>query len=93
MNKPTQAGGNQLSTLSDEVRWSNEITAYDKEHFTLYMRLLNAAADNASDWEMAQIILGIDPLREPGRAQKVVHSHLDRASWMVTKGYRKLFAC
>ncbi len=78
--------------IQEEVPWSNNLTGYDQEHFTLYMRLLDAAADNASEKEMAQIILGIDPLREPERAQKAVRSHLGRANWMVTTGYRKLFA-
>ncbi|GGA43914.1 DNA -binding domain-containing protein [Pelagibacterium lentulum] len=80
------------SEIQEEVPWSNNLTEYDQEHFTLYMRLLDAAAGNASEEEMAQIILGIDPLREPERAQKAVRSHLGRANWMVTTGHRELFA-
>lgn len=78
--------------ITEEVPWSDGLTAYDKEHFTTYMQILDASADNASEEEMAQLILGIDPAREPERAQKAVRSHLDRANWMVTTGYKELFA-
>ncbi|RVD07070.1 MAG: hypothetical protein EOS73_14370 [Mesorhizobium sp.] len=33
------------SGLKDEVPWSDSVTAYDKEHFTTYMRFLDASAD------------------------------------------------
>ncbi|NGO52987.1 DNA -binding domain-containing protein [Allomesorhizobium camelthorni] len=78
--------------IADEVPWSDSVTAYDKEHFTTYMRLLDASADNATEEEMAHLILGIDPAREPERARKALRSHLDRANWMVTTGYKDLFA-
>ncbi|AZO18095.1 DUF2285 domain-containing protein [Mesorhizobium sp. M2A.F.Ca.ET.043.05.1.1] len=78
--------------FADEVPWSDRITAYDKDHFTTYMRLLDASADNATEEEMAHVILGIDPAREPERAQNVLRSHLDRANWVVTSGYKDLFA-
>jgi hypothetical protein len=39
---------------------------------------------------MARVVLGIDPAREPGRAEKAVASHLRRAQWMCEKGYRHL---
>ncbi|AZO52388.1 MAG: DUF2285 domain-containing protein [Mesorhizobium sp.] len=78
--------------FADEVPWSDRITAYDKDHFTTYMRLLDASADNATEEEMAHVILGIDPAREPERARNVLRSHLDRANWVVTSGYKDLFA-
>ncbi|RWL12045.1 MAG: hypothetical protein EOR57_34195 [Mesorhizobium sp.] len=28
---------------------------------------------------------------EPGRARKAIHSHIDRANWMITTGYKELF--
>ncbi|ESY89493.1 DUF2285 domain-containing protein [Mesorhizobium sp. LNHC229A00] len=77
--------------IADEVHWSDNLTAYDKAHFTTYMRLLDASADGASEEEMAHLILGIDPAREPERARKTLRNHLDRANWMVTTGYKKLF--
>lgn len=78
--------------IIEEVPWSESLTAYDKEHFTTYMRLMDASADDASEEEMAHLILGIDPAREPERARKALRSHLDRAHWMVTNGYKELFA-
>ncbi|PZV37159.1 DNA -binding domain-containing protein [Mesorhizobium kowhaii] len=77
--------------IQDEVPWSESLTAYDNEHFTIYMRLLDASADDASEDEMALLVLGIDPVQEPDRAQKAVRSHLGRANWMVTTGYKELF--
>lgn len=78
--------------LKEEVPWSDSLTSYDRQHFTTYLRLLDASADEASYEEMAQVILGIDPVQEPERARKTVRSHLDRANWMVTTGYKELFA-
>ncbi|MFB9984579.1 DNA -binding domain-containing protein [Mesorhizobium newzealandense] len=75
----------------DEVPWSDSLTAYDREHFTIYMRLLDASADNASKEEMAQVILGLDPVCEPERALKSLDSHLRRANWMVRTGYKAMF--
>ncbi|MER9883251.1 DUF2285 domain-containing protein [Mesorhizobium sp. M0118] len=80
------------STLCDEVPWSENLTAYDRQHFTIYLRILDACADNASEEEMADLILGIDPSLEPVRARKALRSHIDRANWMVTTGYKELFA-
>ncbi|RRH86672.1 DUF2285 domain-containing protein [Mesorhizobium tamadayense] len=78
--------------IQEEVPWSDSLTTYDKQHHTLYLRFLDAAADDASYEEMAQEILGIDPVQEPERARKAARSHLDRANWMVTTGYKELFA-
>ncbi|MER8417863.1 DUF2285 domain-containing protein [Mesorhizobium sp. M1329] len=80
------------STLCDEVPWSDNLTSYDRQHFTIYLRILDACADNASEEEMADLILGIDPSIEPVRARKALRSHIDRANWIVTTGYKELFA-
>ncbi|TIX59946.1 MAG: DUF2285 domain-containing protein [Mesorhizobium sp.] len=78
--------------FADEVPWSDRLTAYDNDHFTTYMRLLDASADNATEEERAHVILGIDPAREPERVRNALRSHLDRANWVVTSGYKDLFA-
>lgn len=78
--------------IADHVPWSEKLTDYDNAHFTTYMRLLDAAADDASEEVMALAILGIDPEQEPDRARKSVKSHLDRANWIAKSGYRELFA-
>jgi hypothetical protein len=66
------------------------LTAYDEEHIVTYLRLLDAAADNA-DWrEVALIVLHIDPSQEPDRARRAFDSHLARAKWMANEGYSHL---
>jgi hypothetical protein len=76
--------------IANEVPWSDHVTAYDREHFTVYLRLLDAAADGASADDMSRIVLGIDPTNEPARAKQVLDSHLRRARWMTEHGYRHL---
>ncbi len=76
--------------IADEVPWSDSITPYDEGHLVVYLRLLDASADGASKDEMAQIVLGIDPAKEPQRAERAVDSHLRRARWMSRVGYRQL---
>lgn len=77
--------------IQEEIPCSDILTEYDKSHFTLYLRLLDASADDASDDEMARVILGIDPADEPERAQRTLRTHLDRANWLLTTGYKELF--
>lgn len=63
---------------------------YDEEHVVTYLRLLDADADNA-DWsEVARLVLQIDPVAEPARARRAFDSHLARAKWMTSHGYRHL---
>jgi len=52
----------------------------------VHLRLLDASADSASLEDMARVILGIDPAKEPERAQKAATSHLRRTQWMTAKG-------
>lgn len=81
----------QAVAISIEVPWADTLTAYDEEHFAIYLRLIEACADNASEEEMARAILGIDPRHEPARARKAVRSHLDRTHWLISSGYKELF--
>jgi Uncharacterized conserved protein (DUF2285) len=68
------------------------VTAYDEVHLVTYLRLLDAEADNA-DWrDVARLILRIDPAQDPDRARKAFDSHLARAKWMASRGYRDLLA-
>lgn len=74
----------------DEPPESTALTAYDREHMKLYMRLLDAATDGA-DWrEAVRVLFGLDSEREPERARLIYDSHLSRARWMTTQGYREL---
>lgn len=72
----------------DNAPWSEGLT--DREHFVVYLRLLDASADCAKDDEMCKIVLGIDPIREPDRAKCALESHLKHARWMTENGYRHL---
>ena len=76
--------------IADEVPWSDHVTTYDSEHFTVYLCLLDAATDGASAEEMSRIVLGIDLTNEPARAKQALDSHLRRARWMTEHGYRHL---
>ncbi len=66
------------------------ITPYDEAHFEIYVRILDASIAGASLGDIAETILGIDPGIEPERALRCARSHLRRAQWMTTHGYRHL---
>jgi hypothetical protein len=76
--------------IADAPPASETLTAYDEAHLIVYMRLLDAEAAGA-DWrEVARIVLGRDFDQEPEQTTICWRTHLDRAQWMVTKGYRQL---
>ena len=78
------------NAFQDEPPALDGLSAYDECHHAIYLRLLDAAAENA-DWrEAVQIIFGIDPIKEPDRARTIYDSHLARARWMAAHGYRHL---
>lgn len=77
--------------FDDRAPSGQELTAYDRAHIKLYMRLLDASADGADWQEIVTILFGIDPSREPDRARAVHDSHLERARWLAQTGYRDLF--
>ncbi len=69
---------------------TSSVTPYDKRHFVTYLRILEAAKQQA-DWrEVALVLFGIDAAREPERARAVHDNHLARARWMTDQGYREL---
>jgi len=76
--------------VADEAPNGPSITSYDELHFTRYLRLLDADAEGA-DWrEIALIVLGIDPSKEPDRAHRAYETHMARARWMTEHGYGEL---
>ena len=76
----------------DEAPSAEAITPYDEQHFVTYVRLLDAAAENA-DWrEVARIVLHRDPVAEPERSRRCWVDHLRRAKWMTEHGYGHLLA-
>lgn len=65
------------------------LTDYDREVATVYLRLLDAEAAGA-DWrEVSKIVLGVDAVHEPERAEAMHASHLARARWLRDGGYRE----
>lgn len=77
-------------TFDDKPPLSSELTPYDERHLVTYLRLLDAAEEQA-DWrEVVRIVFGLDPVQEPERARIVHDSHLSRARWMTEAGYRQL---
>jgi len=76
--------------VSDVAPSDGVLTSYDKQHLITYLRLLDAAEEQA-DWrEVARIVLHIDPDMEADRAKSAWESHLARARWMTENGYRQL---
>jgi hypothetical protein len=78
------------ASFQDQPPHTERVNAYDEQHLATYLRLLMAEEEGA-DWrEVVQVIFGLDPALEPGRARIVHDSHLARARWMTEKGYLHL---
>jgi hypothetical protein len=80
----------QAPSTRTEAPAVDAITPYDEAHFEIYVRILDASVAGASLGDIAATILGIDPKIEPERAIRTAQSHLRRARWMATHGYRHL---
>jgi hypothetical protein len=76
--------------VADIAPSADTLTPYDKDHLVTYLRLLDANTQGADWTEAARIVLGMDPEHEPQRARAVWESHLERAKWMTTHGYKDL---
>ena len=82
--------GHTAPTFLEEPPQGSMLTPYDREHMTLYLRLLDAD-DGGADWrETTAKILGVDAAVEPQRAKEMHDSHLARARWMTEVGYAYL---
>ena len=75
---------------ADEPPASENVTAYDRQHLAIYLSILYAAGEGHSVEMMARDILGLDPVAEPDRAQRVTGSHLRRARWLAESGHQAL---
>ncbi len=78
--------------IADAAPSDEHVTNYDRVHFIIYLRMLDAAKDGAAWEEVSSIVLGIDPLREPARAKRAHDTHLARARWLAKKGYKDFLA-
>jgi hypothetical protein len=76
--------------FADEPPLSDQLTDYDYTMLICYLRLLDAAEDDADWHEVARIVFKVDPDQEPGRAKRMYEAHLARARWMTEQGYRHL---
>jgi hypothetical protein len=82
--------GQKRPKFLDEPPPGQTITSYDREHMTLYLRLLDSVRDGA-DWrEAVRILFGLDPACDPTRCKHIHETHLARARWMSEHGYREL---
>jgi hypothetical protein len=80
----------QAITVAVEAPNDPTLTGYDQTHAVTYLRLLDAESDGA-DWrEVARVVLGCDPDVDSECARRTYDSHLARAQWMTTNGYRHL---
>jgi hypothetical protein len=78
------------SAISSTAPKSADLTPYDRAHLATYLRLLDAEAEGA-DWrEVARLVLGLDPDHDEPASQRTYESHLKRARWIATSGYRHL---
>ncbi len=77
-------------TFLDEPPPGETLTAYDREHMVLYLRLLDAARDGADWGEAVRILFGLDPDADPERCRRIHDTHLARARWLHERGYREL---
>lgn len=67
------------------------LTAYDRDHSVLYLRLLDAEAEGA-DWrEIVRVLFGVCPDSEPERASYIYTAHLERAKWVTESGFTQIF--
>jgi hypothetical protein len=82
---PTKA-----SSIADVAPTDDHVVDYDRTHSVVYLRLLDAAKEGVAWEEVSMIVLGIDPEREPERAKRAYETHLKRAQWMTTNGYKDL---
>lgn len=82
--------GQGIQEFLDKPPSSGSLTAYDRIHMKLYMRLLDAERDGA-DWrEAVHVLFGLDPDADPDRCRSIHDAHLARAHWMTEQGYREL---
>ncbi len=79
---------NDTQKLQSVAPVDEKITPYDREHFKLYLQLLDAE-EQGVDWRTAASdIMELDPNETSART--CWQSHLERAKWMSESGSRQL---
>lgn len=74
----------------DEPPAGEQLTEYDRAHLVTYLRLLDADAEDAAWEEIVRLVFGLDPAKQPRRAERIHALHLARARWMTERGYLDL---
>ncbi len=76
--------------IAEQAPTEASITDYDRAHFGVYLRLIDATNAKAPWREVAKIVLSLDPDGDTARAKAIYDSHIARARWMVENGFRDL---
>lgn len=79
-----------VTDIAEKAPTEARITDYDRAHYSVYLRLIDAANAKAPWPEVARIVLGLDPDNDADRAKSIYDSHFARARWMVENGFRDL---
>jgi len=69
---------------------TGSIELYDREHATVYLRLLDAETAGAPWPEVAEVVLGLGADGDTAQVRDIYNSHLARAHWLVDGGYKHL---
>ena len=67
-----------------------EVTSYDRQHLDIYLLLLKAEEQGA-DWKVSyKKIFDDEPDNNLAQPHIIYQSHLKRARWMTTHGFKFL---
>lgn len=81
---PAAAGADATPPSGDQL------TAFDRDHLVVYLRVLDAVADGI-DWTViAREVIGVHSLQDEAAAKRVFEAYRARAQWMARVGYRLL---
>lgn len=79
-------------TFLDDPPTDDNVTDYDRQHTSLYLRLLDAETQRASWRDVVKVIFGIDPASDYARARRVYDNHLHRARHIAAGAHRDLLS-
>lgn len=77
-------------TFLDDPPTGEGVTEYDREHASLYLRLLDAEAQRANWREVVKLVFGIDPGSDFPRARRVYDNHFERARFIAAGAHKDL---
>ena len=80
------------TSITVSAPWADTVTPYDEAHLDVYLRLLDALKDGASNDAMCRTILNVKDDINTARATEILESHIKRAQWMCEMGYKGLLS-